>query len=330
MTGTATTAAGLDVSPAALRAAAGHFATGVTVVTANDPGGGAYGTTANAVASVSLSPPLVLVCLREQSETLRAARADGHFAINVLRHDQRALAERFARPTGADTWRGVVVEPGIVAGAPLLDGALATLECVVHDVADGGDHRVLVGRVVAVEHPHEHTQPLLFYRGGFRALDRQPEVSLPSRFGDLRLVAVDTGDPRDVSVVALIGEPRRTGGVLVYVHAGCVLGDALGHLECRRRTALHAAIETMRAEGQGVLVYHRANEARLQDCCLPDAAGRGRAAEPATTEALRRTVEGLQLRRTRLLIDPREHDHSRAAVPGLEVSSVIDLAIEHA
>jgi flavin reductase (DIM6/NTAB) family NADH-FMN oxidoreductase RutF len=325
VTGTA-----LDVSPAALRAAAGHFATGVTVVTAMDPAGGAYATTANAVASVSLRPPLVLVCLREESETLRAARADGRFAINVLRHDQRALAEGFARPTGADTWRGVAAEPGAVTGAPLLDGALATLECVVHDVADGGDHRVLVGRVVAVEHPDEHADPLLFYRGAFRTLDEQPQVSLPSRFGDLSLVAVDTGDPRDVSVVALIGEPRRTDGALVYVHAGCVLGDALGHLGCRRRTALYAALETMRAEGRGVLVYHRANEARLQDCCLPDAGRRRHGSEPATAEALRRTVERLELRQTRRLIDPRERNDSRAAVPGLDVSSVIDLAIEHA
>jgi 3-hydroxy-9,10-secoandrosta-1,3,5(10)-triene-9,17-dione monooxygenase reductase component len=143
-----------------LRRAMGHFATGVTVVTAADGDGHRHGSTANAVASVSLEPPLLLVCLREESLTLAALQDSGRFAVNVLHQRQRELAQRFAR-RGA-TWEDVAHRDG------LLDGALATLRCELHDVADGGDHRIVVGRVLAVEHRDE--SPLLFYRGAYTEL----------------------------------------------------------------------------------------------------------------------------------------------------------------
>jgi flavin reductase (DIM6/NTAB) family NADH-FMN oxidoreductase RutF len=153
------------VEPRALRAAMGHFATGVTVVTAAGADGRRHGSTANAVASVSLEPPLLLVCLRDASLTLAALQASGRFAVNVLHQRQRELAQRFAR-RGA-TWDDVAHRDG------LLDGAIATLDCELHDVADGGDHRIVVGRVLAVDHPEAHAPPpLLFYRGAFTALDR--------------------------------------------------------------------------------------------------------------------------------------------------------------
>ncbi len=141
-----------------LRAAMGHFATGVTVVSAAD-GAQRFGSTANAVSSVSLAPPLLLVCLRDESRTLAALLASGRFAVNVLHASQRALAERFARRDAS--WAGVAHRDG------RLDGALATLDCSVHDVADGGDHRIVVGRVLAVAHPEEAAPPLLFYRGAY-------------------------------------------------------------------------------------------------------------------------------------------------------------------
>jgi flavin reductase (DIM6/NTAB) family NADH-FMN oxidoreductase RutF len=146
-----------------LRAAMSHFATGVTVVTAAGSDGRRHGSTANAVASVSLEPPLLLVCLRDESLTLAALQDSGRFAVNVLHHSQRELAQRFAR-RGA-TWEDVSHRDG------LLDGAIATLECELHDVADGGDHRIVVGRVLAVEHPDEPPAPLLFYRGAYTALE---------------------------------------------------------------------------------------------------------------------------------------------------------------
>ena len=141
-----------------LRAALGHFATGVTVVTAA-AGDSLQGTTANAVSSVSLDPPLLLVCLREESLTLAALLESGRFAVNVLHARQQHLARRFAR-RGAE-WDGVAHRDG------LLEGALATIECTVHDVADGGDHRIVVGLIHAVDYPDEHAPPLLFYRGAY-------------------------------------------------------------------------------------------------------------------------------------------------------------------
>jgi flavin reductase (DIM6/NTAB) family NADH-FMN oxidoreductase RutF len=141
-----------------LRAALGHFATGVTVVSAAS-GDARHGTTANAVSSVSLDPPLLLVCLRDESLTLAAVLESGRFVVNVLHAEQRELAERFAR-RGAH-WDGVAHRDG------RLHGALATLECEVHDVADGGDHRIVVGRIRTADYPGEHAPPLLFYRGAY-------------------------------------------------------------------------------------------------------------------------------------------------------------------
>jgi flavin reductase (DIM6/NTAB) family NADH-FMN oxidoreductase RutF len=152
----------------ALRATMGHFATGVTVVTAaGDP---PHGSTVNAISSASLDPPLVLICLRYDSKTLAALLESGQFGVNVLHENQQALARRFAHRDAS--WDGVGRSEGAVAGVPLIDGALATLECTVHDLADGGDHRIVVGRVLAVAHPDEHAPPLLFYRGAFTGLAR--------------------------------------------------------------------------------------------------------------------------------------------------------------
>ena len=144
--------------PARLRAALGTFATGVTVIT-SEVAGTRHGTTANAVSSVSLDPPLLLVCLRDESLTLAALLASERFVVNVLHAEQRELAQRFAR-RGA-TWDGVAHRDG------RLQGALATLECTLHEVADGGDHRIVVGRIHAVEYPPDHAAPLLFYRGAY-------------------------------------------------------------------------------------------------------------------------------------------------------------------
>jgi flavin reductase (DIM6/NTAB) family NADH-FMN oxidoreductase RutF len=156
------------VAAEALRAAMGHFATGVTVVTV--AGRPPLGSTVNAISSVSLDPPLLLVCLRHESRTLAALLEAGRFGVNVLHEGQRSLAQRFARRDA--TWEDVPHLDGGGAGVPLLDGALATLECTLHDVADGGDHRIVVGRVLTVEHASQHVPPLLFYRGAFTGLGR--------------------------------------------------------------------------------------------------------------------------------------------------------------
>jgi flavin reductase (DIM6/NTAB) family NADH-FMN oxidoreductase RutF len=166
----------------------GQFATGVTVVTTRDLAGRPFGTTANAVSSVSLRPPLVLACLRRESETLQALLERRRFAINVLHSSQTELADRFARRAAADTWNRVSHRS--VGGVPILDGAVATLECELHDVADGGDHVVVVGHVVDLAHAQgDETEPLLFFAGAYRRVGPQipapappepTEIALPS------------------------------------------------------------------------------------------------------------------------------------------------------
>jgi flavin reductase (DIM6/NTAB) family NADH-FMN oxidoreductase RutF len=157
-----------NVAAIDLRTAMGHFATGVAVVTAADAEGRPFGTTANAIASLSLDPPLVLACLRRESETLAALAATDRFAVNLLAAGQRELSDRFARRTTPESWAGVAHR--LPDGVPVLDDALASVECRVHALADGGDHTIVIGRVIAVEHPEDHVEPLVFYRGAYAAL----------------------------------------------------------------------------------------------------------------------------------------------------------------
>lgn len=147
-----------------LRRVMGHFATGVTVVTAAAETGEPYGLTANAVASVSLEPPLVLACVEAGSDThphIRAARA---FAISVLAADQESVARRFAEWAAADKFRAVAYRRE-VTGAPVLEDALAWVDCRLWAEYPGGDHTIFVGEVVAGD--AREGAPLIFYRGGY-------------------------------------------------------------------------------------------------------------------------------------------------------------------
>lgn len=131
----------------AFRDALGAFPTGVTVVTGLQPDGSAVGLTANSFTSVSMDPPLVLVCVAREAAS-RAALTEGPgFAVSVLAADQQALAMQFAR-RGADKFAGVRARRE-ATGAPVLEGAAAWFDCTPHSVADGGDHVVLFGRVAA-------------------------------------------------------------------------------------------------------------------------------------------------------------------------------------
>ena len=110
------------------------------------PDGEPVGTTANAVCSLSLDPPLILVCFDRSSLTLAAVRSHGAFAINVLAAPQQHLSANFARRGVAAVWEGVRHRPGRT-GSPRLADVLATLECTVEYQVPGGDHEILVGRV---------------------------------------------------------------------------------------------------------------------------------------------------------------------------------------
>jgi flavin reductase (DIM6/NTAB) family NADH-FMN oxidoreductase RutF len=159
---------GAEVSPAALRDAMGHFATGVTVITSVDADGQPVGTTANAVTSLSLDPPLVLVCFDLSSATLKAIKGHEAFAVNVLGARQRHLSANFARRGLAAAWDGVRHHRG-PTGSPRLDGVLAVVECTVEHSLPGGDHEIIIGRVRQVE-TSGHGTPLVFWRGGYVAL----------------------------------------------------------------------------------------------------------------------------------------------------------------
>jgi 3-hydroxy-9,10-secoandrosta-1,3,5(10)-triene-9,17-dione monooxygenase reductase component len=157
------------VTAADFRNAIGHFATGVTVVTSVGPEGEPVGTTASAVTSLSLDPPLVLVCFDRASVTLQAVRSHGAFVINVLAEPQQHLSANFARRGLAAAWDGVRHRPG-PTGSPRLEGVLAALECTVQDSLPGGDHEIVVGRVHSVETSGDNTAPLLYWRGAYGSL----------------------------------------------------------------------------------------------------------------------------------------------------------------
>jgi flavin reductase (DIM6/NTAB) family NADH-FMN oxidoreductase RutF len=151
----------------AFRDALGWFATGVTVITTRSDVGDLVGFTANSFSSVSLDPPLVLFSLNRQAQSLAIFEACAHFAVNILAEDQKLISSRFATASH-DKWDGVGFTIG-EAGCPLLDGAVAVLECAVHDMHDGGDHRIFIGRVLRLRAAND-AKPLLFCRGSYREL----------------------------------------------------------------------------------------------------------------------------------------------------------------
>jgi flavin reductase (DIM6/NTAB) family NADH-FMN oxidoreductase RutF len=158
-----------EVSASEFRHAMGHFATGVTVVTSIADDGEPVGTTASAVTSLSLDPPLVLVCFDRASLTLRAIRSHGAFVVNVLAAPQKQLSANFARRGLSAAWDGVRHRPG-PTGSPRLHGVLAALECTVENRLPGGDHEIVIGRVRDIETGDESAAPLLYFRGSYLPL----------------------------------------------------------------------------------------------------------------------------------------------------------------
>lgn len=143
----------------------GHFATGITVLTTAGPAG-EHGMTANAVASLSLDPPLILVAVDRRAAMLDFLHGNRCFAVNILRHDQEELSRRFATP-GPKDFSDLNVTTR-TTGSPILPRVVAFLDCRVHDVLPGGDHEIFVGEIVAGE--YEGGEPLLYYAGRYRRL----------------------------------------------------------------------------------------------------------------------------------------------------------------
>jgi flavin reductase (DIM6/NTAB) family NADH-FMN oxidoreductase RutF len=158
------------VAPAELRAAMGLFATGVTVITSVGDNGEPVGTTANAVTSLSLDPPLVLVCFDLKSATLTAIRGHRAFAVNVLGQRQHQLSTNFAKRGLAAVWDDVTHQRG-PTGSPRLADVIAMIECTVEHSYPGGDHEIVVGRVRHIETDGAGALPLLFWRGKYAAIE---------------------------------------------------------------------------------------------------------------------------------------------------------------
>ena len=153
-----------------LRDLLAHFATGVTVVAARN-GPLLAGMTANAIASISIDPPVLMASIARKAETHAAIVGAHAFAVSVLAADQRELAECFAQPTTAAkltrfcdaSWHEAET------GSPILEGALAYFDCRLTARHDGGDHEIFIGEIVAAGY-REDAEPLLWYASGYREL----------------------------------------------------------------------------------------------------------------------------------------------------------------
>jgi len=151
------------VLPDLFRGLLGRFATGVTILTARAADGRPFGMTANAVASVSLDPPLVLVSVDRTRDMHDVLRAAPRFALSVLAEDQEAVSRRFAEDS-ADRFAGVAVLDG-PHGLPLVAGAVAHIVCAMRDAVPAGDHTIFIGLVTggtAFDRP-----PLAYFRAGY-------------------------------------------------------------------------------------------------------------------------------------------------------------------
>ena len=144
----------------------GHFAAGVTIITTVGDDGTPYGLTATAFTSVSLDPPLVLVCVDKRSESHPHFHTSRVFAVNFLATDHEHLSRRFA-VSGGDKFSELGIRVG-VTGAPVLSEALGHLECKTVEIVEAGDHTIFLGQVEAAD--AREGEPLVYFRGGYREI----------------------------------------------------------------------------------------------------------------------------------------------------------------
>jgi 3-hydroxy-9,10-secoandrosta-1,3,5(10)-triene-9,17-dione monooxygenase reductase component len=150
-------------TPTSMRDVLGRFCTGIAVITASD-GVRPYGFTCQSVTSVSLDPPYISFCPSRTSKSWRMMRELGALCVNILAHDQHHVCTRFA-VSAADKFGGVRWRPG-ANGAPLIEGAVATIEANVEFEHGAGDHTIVVAQVTGL-HASDERRPLLFYRGAY-------------------------------------------------------------------------------------------------------------------------------------------------------------------
>lgn len=157
----------MSIGAMELRRVAGCFATGVVVVTYR-LGEETHGITVNSFTSLSLDPPLVLVCVDRKARSYEMLPLAGTFGVNVLNQEQREISDYFARrlyPDPNDELRDLPYHLGIT-GSPLIDGSVAHLECRIVEILGGGDHAIFIGEVLAASIESDQP-PLLFHRGRY-------------------------------------------------------------------------------------------------------------------------------------------------------------------
>ena len=150
---------------AAFKNAMSHFASGVTIVTTEHEGK-SFGMTVASFASLSLHPPLVLVCIEKSVKTHDAIAGSGKFGVSILSSTQQEVSSRFAS-RAEDKFSGVAVRRGKL-GLPLIAGALTTVECSVENSLPGGDHTIFIGKVVDAQ--TSEGAPLVYFRSGYREI----------------------------------------------------------------------------------------------------------------------------------------------------------------
>ena len=151
-----------------LRRIMGHFASGVTVITTTDKAGAPYGLTANAFTSLSLTPPLVLICIDKTVQCYPHFNESKLFAVNMLGEEQEELSRRFATK-GIEKFNGIPWRKG-ESGLALLDGAICHIECRVVHAYNGGDHTIYVGEILSASASGD--RPLIFFKGKYHRLPK--------------------------------------------------------------------------------------------------------------------------------------------------------------
>jgi flavin reductase (DIM6/NTAB) family NADH-FMN oxidoreductase RutF len=157
----------MSISKEEFRSALSRFASGVTVVTTKDGSGKLYGITVSAFCSVSLEPPLILICIEKNTGSHHAFEQSRAFVVNILRENQQHISDRFASPLD-DKFGGISYRSGI-EDLPVLEDALANLECRLRYSHEGGDHTIFVGEVEKAT--VNGVEPLLYFHGNYRKID---------------------------------------------------------------------------------------------------------------------------------------------------------------
>ncbi len=222
-----------SLDPRELRSAFGQFATGVTVITTLEEDGTARGFTANSFTSLSLDPPLLLVCIGKQAASYDVFKAAQNFAVNILSEEQKELSGLFAtqRPDKFE----VASWTAAASGVPLIDNCLAWFECARQDVIDAGDHAILTGRICAFG--QTDGRPLGYFRGNYFTLGLEdPLVDAVARSSNAIIGAIFEQDG------SILLEPDATGQSLTVPSVGT--GGSRASIDDLKRKYDDDALET--------------------------------------------------------------------------------------